>query len=122
MSVNFLPGEWAVNHAPNDETQATISRAAVSGLVHYVTSITVCVEGAANAAALIFQLRDSTTGAGNVLWTGKLCNVANESRSIAIGGLNIRGVPGQAVTLESTAAPAASSSVTVAMTGYTQTS
>lgn len=116
----FKPPEWAVNHAPADNTVATIGRAAETNATHYVTSITCCLEGAANEPALIFQLRDSTAGAGNVLWTGKLANAAGTAAIITLGGLNIRGVKGQAVTLETTAAPAASSSVTVAMTGYTE--
>lgn len=116
---NDVP-EWAVAHAPADATQATISKAAAALTTHYVTSITCTLEGAANAAAVTFQLRDSTTGAGNVLWTGRIANLANDSRDIALGGLNIKGVKGQAVTLEtlSSTAPAASSSATVAMTGY----
>lgn len=112
--------EWAVAHAPADATQATISKAAVALTTHYVTSITVSLEGGANTGGVTFQLRDSTTGAGNVLWTARLNNIANESETITLGGLNIKGVKGQAVTLEtlSSTAPAASSSATVAMTGY----
>lgn len=110
--------EWAVNHAPNDATQATISKAAVALTTHYCTSITCTLEGSANSTGITFQLRDSTTGAGNVLWTGKLNNLINESATLALGGLNIKGVKGQALTLETTGAPAATSSATVAMTGY----
>ena len=118
MPTNLSEAEWGVTHAPADATQATISQAAVTGVRHYVTSITCVLEGAANAAAVTFQLRDSTTGAGNVLWTGKLANLANTVEVITLGGLNIEGVSGQAVTLESTGAPAAASSVVVSMTGY----
>lgn len=110
--------EWAVAHAPADATQATISKAAVALTTHYVTSITCTLEGSANATAVIFQLRDSATGVGNVIWTGKIANLANDSRDITLGGLNIKGVKGQAVTLECTTTPAATSSATVAMTGY----
>lgn len=38
--------------------------------------------------------------------------------ALVLGGLNIKGVKGQALTLETTGAPAATSSATVAMTGY----
>ena len=119
MAGNQMDDQWSVAHAPADNTQATISKAAGTGVTHYCNAITCTLEGAANAAAVIFQLRDSTTGAGNVLWTGKLCNIANESETITISGLNIRGVDGQALTLETSAAPAASSSATVSMQGYT---
>lgn len=113
------PPEWTATHEPADNTAATISRAAVTGLRHYVTSITCTLEGGVNTAEVHFVLRDSTTGAGNILWQGKLLNLANTSSSIVLGGLNIEGVLGQAVTLETVAAPAPSSSATVTMTGYT---
>ena len=101
MSVNFKPSEWAVQHTPADNAAGTIGRAAVTSKYHYVTSITVCLEGAANAPALIFVLRDSTTGVGNIIWTGKIANLANTSREIVLSGVNIRGVLGQAVGLSS---------------------
>lgn len=121
MSVVYKPGEWAVQNEPADNAAATIAKAAVAGYRHYVTSITCTLEGGANTAEVHFVLRDSTTGAGNILWAGKLLNLANTSSVIALGGINIQGVKGQAVTLETVAAPAASSSATVAMTGYTLT-
>lgn len=113
------PPEWTATHEPADATAATISRAAITNKRHYVTSVTCTLEGGANTAEVHFVLRDSTTGAGNILWQGKLLNLANTSANIALGGLAIEGVMGQAVTLETVAAPAASSSATVAMTGYT---
>mgnify|MGYP000715150406 CR=1 FL=1 len=116
--VVVAPEGWAVQHSPADNAVGTISRAAVALCKHIVTSITVSLSGAANTTALVFVLRDSTTGAGNILWTVKLCNLANTSETVQVP-VNIPGVKGQAVTLETTAAPAASSRVTVAMNGYT---
>ncbi len=111
---------WAVQHSPADAAAGTIGKAAVTNGVHTVKHITVTLTGAANAAAapLIFVLRDSTTGAGNILWTAKLSNIAAETAALN-AVVDITGVKGQAVTLESTAAPAASSRVTVAMDGDT---
>ena len=115
------PPEWAVNHVPSAAAQATISKAAQANATHYVTSITITLGGtAATTAGAAFSLRDSTTGAGNVLWAAKLANLANVTNSIAIGGLNIKGVKGQAVTLEINSAPASNVAATVAMTGYTE--
>lgn len=115
------PPEWAVQHTPAAAAAATIAKAAQTNATHYVTSITVTLGGtSATTAGLAFNLRDSTTGAGNILWSGKLANLANVTNSIAIGGLNIKGVKGQAVCLESASAPGSNVSATVAMTGYTE--
>lgn len=116
--VVVSPEGWAVQHTPSAAAAATITRAAVTNGKHIVTSITVSLSGAANSTAIVFTLRDSTTGAGNILWTVKLCNLINTSETVAVP-VNIPGVKGQAVTLETTGAPASSSAATVAMNGYT---
>ena len=122
ITMVLKPPEWTATHEPADNGQATISRAAAAGHIHYVTSITCTLEGiGANTLEVHFVLRDSTTGAGNILWQGKMLNLANTSAPpIALGGLNIQGVAGQAVTLETVGSPAAASSATVALTGYTR--
>lgn len=114
------PPGWAVQHTPADAAQGTIGKAADALGIHIVRHITVSVSGAANAAAapVVFVLRDSTTGAGNILWTAKLCNILNESASLS-AAVNIPGLQNQAMTLESAAAPVSSSRVTVSMDGYT---
>jgi hypothetical protein len=121
MSVVYGPTEWAVQHQPAANTQATIAKAADANLCHVCTSITVTLGGtAATAAGLVFNLRDGATGAGTILWSGRLCNLANTGDSIAIAGLRIRGTKNTAMTLESAAAPAANVTATVAMTGYSE--
>ncbi len=111
---------WAVQHSPADAAAGTIAKAAVTNGIHVCRHITISLSGAANAGAVTFVLRDSTTGAGNILWTVKVCNLANESVALNFR-VNIPGVRGQAMTLESTV-PAAASRVTVAMDGYTDLS
>lgn len=110
--------QWGIVHAPADATQATIGKAAATNVTHYATGITVTVEGAIAVGAVTFNLRDSTTGAGNILWTGKITLGVAEAKSIVVTGLNVPGVAGQQLTLESAAAPAASQSATVALQGY----
>lgn len=112
------PLGWAVQHTPSSATQATISVAAAATGRHVCRSITVSLSGAANTAAIVFVLRDGATGAGTILWTAKLCNLANTSEVVAVP-VNLAGSKNTAMTLESTGAPATSSSVTVAMDGYT---
>jgi hypothetical protein len=119
MSVVYGPYEWGIRHVPAANTQATISKAADANLFHVCTSITVTLGGtAATAAGLEFQLRDGATGAGTVLWSGKLANLANVTNSIVVTGLNLRGTLNTAMTLECTAAPALNVSATVSLTGY----
>lgn len=105
-----------LEHRPGAAAQATISRAAQAGLLPVCRSITVSVSAAGTASGIItFVLRDSTTGAGNVLWSAKLQAPINTSQQLCVPDLAIRGVRGQAMTLESTGAGAAASELTVAM-------
>ncbi len=122
MSGNVsIPDEWTITAEPADATQATVSKGLVAGQRHHCTGFLWTLEGAgANTAEVHFVIRDSTTGAGNFLWRGKLLNLANTSVHIGMSGLNIVGVVGQALTVETVAAPAANSSVTVSMSGWTE--
>ncbi len=110
--------QWAVYHAPAAATQATISRAAVAGRRHVATSITVCLASvAAQAAPVVFSLRDGATGAGIIKWSATLVAPATYGQCVAVP-VNIVGSVNTAMTLESAAAPAASNFATVALTGY----
>lgn len=116
------PLGWAVQHTPADAAAGTIGVAAVATGRHICRSITVTLGGVgANAAGVTFVLRNGATGAGTILWTAKLSNLANTSVPFS-ATVNIAGSKNTAMTLESTAAPAASSHVTVAMDGYTDVS
>ena len=115
--IVFKPPEWGVTHSAADNTVSTIAKAAETLGIHYVTGITVSLSGAANAAAapVTFSLSDGAT----VIWTVKLSNIINESETVQLAGLNLRGTKNTAMTLASTQ-PAASSRTTVAMSGYTE--
>lgn len=116
------PAEWAVAHEPAANAAATISRGAVTGQKHWVTSITASMVGDVAASAIVFvRLRDSTTGAGNILWSAALRGTVTSGNVISISNLNIEGVAGQAVTLEFSGAGGAATQQSVAMTGYTTT-
>lgn len=110
---------WAITHEPADATQATISKAAATNATHHCDAISVSAEGAIAVGEVHFVLRDSTTGAGNILWQSKLTLGVAESKNIDLSGLNVSGVKGQALTLETVAAPAASQSATVTLFGHT---
>lgn len=113
------PPGWNANHAPADAAQGTCTVAASALGRHVCRHITITLGGVgANAAGVTFVARDGATGAGTIIWTAKLSNLANTSVSIS-APVNLVGSKNTAMTLESTGAPAASSHVTVAMDGYT---
>lgn len=118
-TVVLSPTEWGIEHRPAAATQATISRAAQPNVLHVARGITVSAVGggAAGTGVIVFVLRDSTTGAGNVLWSSTLQAPTLGAQSLTIP-VNIQGVRGQAMTLESTGAPAATTQVSVALNGY----
>lgn len=112
--------DWAVNHVPAAATQATISKAAgAAGTKHVCTSIsaTLCTVATAQPDIKVY-LRDGATGAGTVLLGQTLLMDANLVWTWTLGGLNIIGSDATAMTLEFSAAGAAATLSSVAMTGY----
>lgn len=102
-------------------TAATTSKGAGGGTVrHVATTVSACFhDSAINTVARIVHLRDGATGAGTVLRTWLLSSpVAGEAECINISGLNMTGSANTAMTLEFSAAPAATASETVGLTGY----
>lgn len=121
MSATIRPNDWSVEHRPAAATQATISKAAQVGFKHIITSITACIAAVGTASGVVVAvLRDSTTGAGNVLWSGVMSVPVAGSQNLVLSDLRIEGVKSQAVTLEFTGAGAAATVESVAMTGYTE--
>lgn len=113
------PGEWAVNAAPAAATIATASRAAGAvGERHVCRSLCFTIAAVAAQAPLEFVVRDGASGAGAILFRGRLSCVVGDSRDITLSGLNIVGSAATAMTVESVAAPAATNFATVSMTGY----
>jgi hypothetical protein len=117
------PGQWAINHTPAANTQATISRAAAAGQRHVCKSITATLIGLAASVetTVLVNLRDGTTGAGTILWSARLLVIgtAGSQGGIALSGLDIVGSVNTAMTLEFAAAGGANTLETVALTGVT---
>jgi len=115
------PADWAVNNVGAAATQATITKAAgAAGVKHVCTSVSgvVSTVGTAQAAQLVFNLRDGATGAGTVLWSIGVSIATNTAFGFFLSGLNIIGSATTAMTLETAAAPVAAAFASVAMTGY----
>jgi hypothetical protein len=114
-----VANQWTAQHTPAAATKATITQAAAAGYRHVCDSITVTIAcGATAQTPISVVLRDSTTGAGTVLWSAKLSAPINSTASVSVSGLSIPGTSGNAMTLEFSGAGVAASEQTVTMVGY----
>lgn len=117
---------WSIYHVPAVNTQATISKAAVTGKFHIADCILgVLAAGTAAPTAVnpVLQLRDGATGVGTVLWSATLGLPATAgllSPPVQLCGLNIAGTPATAMTLEFAAAGGANTFESVLLKGRTQ--
>lgn len=113
------PGEWSITHAPATNTQATISKAqGGAGVRHVARSLAITVGGTANSGAVTFNLRDGASGAGTILMTFVLYALANAGAVLTLSGMNVFGSANTAMTIETSAAPAANVQASVALSGY----
>ena len=123
-SQAVAPSGWTAPNLPAVNTQATITQAARPGYRHVATGIYAqLVAGTAAPAAvqLSVVLRDGATGTGAVLWAGVVALPATAGAaapSVQIPDLYIKGTPGNAMTLEFSAAGGANTFESVTLTGY----
>lgn len=111
--------EWAVQHQPAANTQATISKPADAGGPHVMTGLTVALGGTSASGLVTVNLRDGATGTGTILWSAVMKTLANDSKSITLGGMQVIGTKNTAMTLEFDAAGGAATEQTVSLIGYT---
>jgi hypothetical protein len=113
------PGEWTLTSAPAAATAPSATRAAVAGVRHILRSIQASVNAtAAQGTPIVFVVRDGATGVGTILWQDRIIVPIGFTDDISVSGLNIAGTTGNAMTVEATAAPAATNFATVSATGY----
>lgn len=114
------PGEWSITSAPAAATQATVTKGAgAAGVRHVIRSLhfDLCAV-AAQAAPVVCVIRDGATGTGTILWQGRLIAPLGACITLDLSGLNIFGTAATAMTIETTAAPAATNFVTCSLSGY----
>jgi hypothetical protein len=113
------PGEWALNHCPNANIQATITKAAGgAGVRHVLRSfLAIIMSNTAVANTAILQIRDGASGAGTILYCGRL-TVGAISSELFLAGLNLFGSENTAMTIEFNAAGGANVMESVSMSGY----
>lgn len=113
------PTDWAVFSTPAISVQASASKAAAPALAHVCTSITAVLADTALRPLITVNLRDGATGAGTILWSISLAiGTAGGQIAITLPDLGIRGSINTVMTLEFSAAGAATTTESVAMTGY----
>lgn len=116
-----MAGNWAIQHDPAANTQATISRAAGGVVIrHICTSIHATFSAGATAGAAVkVYLRDGATGVGAILWSGSLAVAIGGTANLALSGLSIVGSANAAMTLEFASAGGLTTFENVSLTGYT---
>lgn len=125
VALSALPGMWSVTHTPAAATRATISRAAgAAGVRHVCTSIdaVLVIPETVNQPLIQLNLRDGATGAGTILWSRNFgvgsALAGGGQQEVSLTGLSIPGSAATAMTLEFSAAGAATTIQSVAMCGY----
>lgn len=110
--------QWSVFSTPIAQTAPSTSRAGVADFTNVVQSISFTLAAVADQGVLTVVLRDGATGVGTVKWSLIIPGAAAKGGHVfSISGLNIPMTVGNAATLETTGAPAATNFASVAMTG-----
>lgn len=111
---------WTANSTPAVAAQATASRVAAAGVTHVCKrcSFSVSTIAATAQTPILVNLRDSTTGAGNILKSWSVACLGTTTVVIDEDDLHIVGVAGQAMTLEFAAATVANSQCVANLQGY----
>lgn len=114
-------GWFNVIHQPAAATAAVASKAAGGALIKHVA--TVCAVYVSTVAAqpdIVINLRDGATGAGTILWTGRVsCAITSGDVCKAVSPpLNAVGTANTAMTCETATAPAATNLAVATLHGY----
>lgn len=110
--------QWSVNSVPAAATAPSAAQGGVPDFTNVVQTIAFSLAAVAAQGVLTLVLRDGATGVGTVKWSLKVPPaLAGTGFMFSISGLNIAMTVGNAATLETTGAPAATNFASVAMTG-----
>jgi hypothetical protein len=116
------PGEWSLFSNPAANMQATATRAASAGVRHIARMVCadILAQAAPAAIQVYVQLRDSTTGAGAVLFNRQLAlqAVAGAADHAQPAPLALPGTLGNAMTWEFVGAGGANVFETISASGF----
>jgi hypothetical protein len=122
--VALLDPTFTISSNPAVNTAATATHAAVPGKQHILNTIHCTFNAGAVAPGAVqvsMVIRDGASGTGPVIWSSQMALTAvagQASPPIELGGLAIQGSPGNAMTIEFTAAGGANTFETVSGTGF----
>lgn len=113
-----IPGDsWTVSAHPTTATLASVARAAGNGsnVCDSVVASIAC--GGTAQTPISVYVRDGATGAGAILWAAVLAAPVGGCASVCATNLGIVGTPGNAMTIEFSAAGVAASLQAVSASG-----
>lgn len=114
-------GNWAVNHTPAVNTQASASKAANTqnmGRSHVATSCSGSITTVVAQPGITLSLRDGATGAGTVLWSQAIACAISSPCALSSPILNVPGTLATAMTCEWSGIPAVGNFEVATLTGY----
>jgi hypothetical protein len=114
-------GHWSQSHEPAVTVRATTTKAAVAGTRHICTGFSGSLIAVAAIGVSYLRVRNSTTGAGTILWSMAFtcpAGVTATCINYALSGLSLAGTSGNAMTVEWDGAPGATNFQAVSMCGY----
>lgn len=118
-----MSNPWNINSVPSTAAQATATQAApagglAAGLILRLRSIVAAVAtGATAQTPLQWVIRDGASGSGTILRTGVVAAPANSGDAMIEESMDVRASPGNALTVEFTAAGVTASQESVSASG-----
>lgn len=112
------PLQWSENSLPIAATQATVTHTGTLGQRHVARTISASVNAVAVQGVQTLILRNGPSGLGATLWEIRLGPLAAGTMFAGEWIVTLPGSAGIDMTLEFTAAPAATNFNSVALTGY----
>lgn len=104
VPVAPAPTRWAINHQPATGVKASVTKAAVSGVVHVADAYAVSYENASSAtiASAISTIEDGASGSPNQLLTLQMLTTvtAGSTDRSQLSGLGLKGTVSTAMTIE----------------------
>jgi hypothetical protein len=120
MAVTTNPATWSVPVQAASASQCSATLAASATTRHCAVGVEACLVATAAQAQLFANLRDGASGAGTVKWNGMLAGTAGTSSCVVqeFAAGPICGTINTAMTLELSAATAATNGCATTVHGY----
>lgn len=121
MQIVTTPATWTNTVQAASASNCSNTIAGVLATRHCVTGVDACLVATAAQTQLFVNLRDSTTGAGTIIWTSMLADTAGVGSCVShefSGGPICTSLLNRAITIELSAATAATNGCSTAVRGF----